>query len=160
MELLQCLLIDGLDRHGPDVRAARRFDQGRGIGRVGLVAPDVGTDILGGQKHHLMSLTTQTPGVMMSRAAGLHDHPACSPVHKEAIEPGAAEALPLDNMPAFIGQGDLEDVFCQVHTDSRSIHGRLLLLGLADATHPAWHIDAESLRQEESISSLERTRER
>jgi hypothetical protein len=33
------------------------------------------------------------------------------------------------------------------------------LLGLADAPHPAWHIDAESLRQEESISSLERTRE-
>jgi hypothetical protein len=62
-------------------------------------------------------------------------------------------------MAAPVGERDLENVFCQVNTDSRSIHGGLLLLGLADAAHPAWHIDAESFRREESISSLERTRD-
>jgi hypothetical protein len=80
-------------------------------------------------------------------------------VHEEPIEAGSVQALPLDNMPAAIGQGNLEDVLCKINTDSRSIHGGLLLLGLADALHPAWHIDAESFRQEESISSFERARE-
>src|SRR5687767_7588011 len=97
---------------------------------------------------------------MMGGAAGFHNDATGGPVDEEAIETSAVQALPFDNMPTFIGQGDLEDVFCQVDTDSRSIHGGLLLLGLADASHPAWHIDAESFRQEESISSLERTRER
>src|SRR6187431_2087904 len=97
---------------------------------------------------------------MMGRAAGFHDDAAGRSVGEKAIEASAAQALPFDNMPTFIGQGDLEDVLCKVDTDSRSIHGGLLLLGLADAPHPAWHIDAESFRQEESISSLERTRER
>jgi hypothetical protein len=96
----------------------------------------------------------------VSGAAGLHDDAAGHTVGKEPIESRAAQPLALDNMPAFISQGDLEDVLCKVDTDSRSIHGGLLLLGLADAPHPAWHIDAESFRQEESISSLERTRER
>jgi hypothetical protein len=104
-----------------------------------------------------VSLTTQPPGVMVRRAAGLHDDATHRSVDEEAVETRAAQALSLDNMPALIGKRDLEDVLCQIDTDSRSIHGGLLLLGLADAAHTAWHIDAESLRQEESISSLERT---
>jgi hypothetical protein len=97
--------------------------------------------------------------VMMGRATGLHDDAAGGTVDEEAIKAGATQALPFDNMPTFICQGDLEDILCQVNTDSRSIHGGLLLLGLADAPHTAWHIDAELLRQEESISSLKRTRD-
>jgi hypothetical protein len=153
MQLLQGLLVDRLDRHGPDVRAACRI---RGIG---LVAPNIGPGVLSRQKHHLVALTTQPPGVVVSRPTGLHDNAACGAVDEEAIEASTVHALPFDNMPALIGQGDLEDTLCQVDTDSRSIHGGLLLLGLADAPHPAWHIDAETLRREESISSLERTRE-
>ena len=95
----------------------------------------------------------------MGRTTSLHDDAAGRAVDEEAIETSAAQPLPLDTMPALIGQGDLEDILCKVHADSRSIHGGLLLLGLADAPHPAWHIDAELPRQEESISSFERTRE-
>ena len=106
-----------------------------------------------------MPLTTQPSRVMVGGATGLHDDAACRPVDEEPVETRAVQALPLDNMPTLIGEGDLEDILCKVNTDSRSIHGGRLLLGLADALHPAWHIDAELPRQEESISSLERTRD-
>ena len=92
MQLLQSLLIHGLDRR-----------------------------VLGRQKDYFVALTTQPSGVMVRRSTGLHDDPAGGAVGKEAIETSSAQALPLDNMPALIGQGDLEDIFCQVYTDSRSI---------------------------------------
>jgi hypothetical protein len=160
MQLLQGLLIERLDRHRSDVWTAGRLDQRGGVCRIGLVASNVGAGILRRQKHHVVALTTQASGVMVGRTAGLHDDATGGTVHEESIEAGSAQALSLENMPAIIGQGEFEDVLCQIDTDSRSIHGGLLLLGLADAPHPAWHIDAELLRQEESISSLERTRER
>ena len=159
MQLLQGLLIDRFDRHGADIRTACCLDQRRGVGRIGLVSPDIGSGVLSRQQHDLVTLTTQPAGVVVSRATGFHNDAACRPVDEEPVETRPAQALPLDNMPALIGQGDLEDILCQVNTDSRSIYGGLLLLGLADALHPAWHIDAESFRQEESISSFERTRE-
>jgi hypothetical protein len=46
MQLLKGLLINGLDRYRSNVKAARRFDECRGIRRVGLVAPDVGAGVL------------------------------------------------------------------------------------------------------------------
>ena len=70
------------------------------------------------QKNHIVALTTQPPGVMMSRTAGLHDNPAGNTVDEKAIETSAAQALPFDNMPTFIGQGDLEDVLCQVDSSA------------------------------------------
>jgi hypothetical protein len=58
----------------------------------------------------------------MGRAAGLHDNAAGGTIGEEAIEASAAQALPFDNMPALIRQGDLEDILCKVDADSRSIH--------------------------------------
>ena len=45
MQRLQRLLLDRLDAHGDDLGAARRFEQRGGIGRIGLVALDVGAHV-------------------------------------------------------------------------------------------------------------------
>ena len=59
----------------------------------------------------------------MGRAAGLHDDAAGGTVGEEAIEASAIQAMPFDNMPTLIGQGDLEGVLCQVDTDVVSMEG-------------------------------------
>ena len=51
--------------------------------------------------------------------------------------------MPLDNAPIGIGHRELEDVLCQIHCDSRSIHLGLLLVRCSlNHTDSAWHIDA------------------
>jgi len=50
MQGLQCLLLDAFDAHRLQLRAAQRLDERRGVGRVGLVAPDVGAHVLSRQQ--------------------------------------------------------------------------------------------------------------
>jgi hypothetical protein len=59
VQLLQLLLIDRFDRHGTNLRAARRLDQRRRVGGVGLVAPNIGAHVLRRQQPNLMSLRLQ-----------------------------------------------------------------------------------------------------
>jgi hypothetical protein len=54
MQPLQCLLLDRLDPYRGDVGAARGFEQGAGIGGIGLVAPDVGAHVRRGQQRDPM----------------------------------------------------------------------------------------------------------
>jgi len=55
VQLLQLLLLDALHRHDAKLRAARRFEQCRGVGRVGLVASHVGAHVLRRQQAYLVT---------------------------------------------------------------------------------------------------------
>lgn len=132
MQALQCLLLDGLDAHRHDVGAAQRFEQGRGIGGIGLVALDAGADLARWQQRDRDALVLESTGPEVRRAAGLHHHLRHGTVVKPTLELTSGQAMPLDDAPVTIGDGQLEDVLCQIHGDGRSIPLGLLLVG-ADA---------------------------
>ena len=60
--------------------------------------------------------------MMVGRTAGLHHNPAHLAVAEEQLETGPAEPMTFDNMPSCVRHSDLENVLCQIHADSRSIH--------------------------------------
>jgi hypothetical protein len=62
----------------------------------------------------------------------LHDYHADGSVVETALKLWAAEPRSLRDSPVSISDGELEYVFCQIHSDSRSIH-RGLLSGCADS---------------------------
>jgi hypothetical protein len=52
------------------------------------------------------------------------------------IVPSAGKPLTLRNTPVCIRQGELEDIFCQVDGNDRSIHiGLLLVRAFAETPH-------------------------
>ena len=124
MQALQGLLFDAFDLYRDDVGAANRFKQSSRIGRIGLVALDVGPHIPRRQQQHLDPLLLQDAGPVMRRAAGLHDHATDRAIVKPAFELASRQAGPLDDSALAIGNGQLKDVLCQIHRNSRSIHLR------------------------------------
>jgi hypothetical protein len=68
--------------------------------------------------------------------------------------------MAFDNMSSRIRDSDLKTFFARSTPTVVASMSGLFLLGIADAAHPAWRIDAVLLRQEEAISSLEHSRER
>jgi hypothetical protein len=158
MQPLQGLLLDRFDLDRRDVGAARRFDQGAGVGGVGLVAFDVGADVGGGQQPDLDAETVQPARPMVRRAARLHDDQRYVAVDEPAFELAARKAVLFDDAPGGIGHGKLEYRFGKINGNGRSsIHGGLLSL-VADP-HP--HVDqcvyVGAKRRRESIPSLKRT---
>ena len=69
---------------------------------------------------------------MVGTAAGFHHHQADGAVGKPALELGAREALLLNDPPAAIGDGELEDGLRQIDSHDgqcgSSIHLGLLLV--------------------------------
>ena len=55
--------------------------------------------------------------------AGLHQHPQRRPGLQRPDERPAREALALDDPALRIGEGQLEDLFCQIDGDGTSMHG-------------------------------------
>jgi len=58
-------------------------------------------------------------------------------------ERAARQASLFDDPMLRIGERQLEHIFCQIHSDSRSMHGGLLSFGYLNAEHPVWHFDAD-----------------
>ena len=73
MQALQHLLLDGFDSDGQDIRAARSFEEGGGIGRVGLVAFDIGADVSSGQQSNFDPERLDLSRPVVGTAACLHD---------------------------------------------------------------------------------------
>src|SRR5690606_23058405 len=84
MQGLQTLLAGRLNRNGINLAAARGFQQPRGIGAVGLVAPHVGPDVPRRQRAHPSPSGLTAPGQMVGAAAGLYDLLESGPVLEEA----------------------------------------------------------------------------
>jgi hypothetical protein len=124
-----------LHAHRADLGAARRLDQGAGIGRIGLVALHIRAHIGRGQQAHLDAQPIEPARPVVGRAASFHDHQADAAVDEPALELGAGEAVLFDHAPGGIGHGELEDGLGQIdaHDGSRggdsgsSIHDGLRL---------------------------------
>ena len=132
MHRLQRLLLDRLDAHRHDLGTAGRFEQGAGIGRIGLVALDVGADIGRRQQSHLDPETVQPARPVVRRAARFHHHQTDRAVGEPALELGARKAMRFDHPPGTIGDGELEHRLGEIHSHDRqssgSIHVGLLLV--------------------------------
>jgi hypothetical protein len=69
-------------------------------------------------------------------ATGFHHNLAGCKLNKKAEKLGAREPLTLRDTPVLTGHGQLEDIFCQVNRNDRSIHIGLLLVGaFAETPH-------------------------
>jgi hypothetical protein len=132
VQALQCLLLDRFDAHRDDLGTAHRLEQGGGIGRIGLVALDVRTDVSRRQQLNLDAQSIEPARPVVGGATGLHDNPSDRSIDEPALELTAREAVALDDLPLVISDGELEDVLCQVNGDGRSIHLGLLPVRCAD----------------------------
>jgi hypothetical protein len=153
VQALQRLLLDGLDLDRRDIGAAGRFEQGAGIGGIGLVALDVGADVGGRQELDVDAQGIELACPVMGRAAGFHDDERDVAVDEPALELAARETVLLDDTPGGIGDGELEDGLGKIDGYGSSMHGGLLLL-----TDPRPHVDQcayfRAKRQGESIPSF------
>lgn len=123
MQGLQSLLAGRLHRYVCDLFATRRLDQSRGVGTIGLVAPDVGPHVTGRQQAHRMSPRLEAAPPVMGAAAGLHDHDQLRAVLHDPGKGPPGQALSLQDPACRVGVGQLENVFCQINRDGRSMHG-------------------------------------
>jgi len=99
MQCLQRLLLDRLDFDRTDIGSLGRFEQGEGISGIGLVAPNVGANVLSWQQGHLNTAGAQLTSEVMRRSASFHDHAINGAVNKEALELSATQATVLDRTP-------------------------------------------------------------
>ena len=83
------LLIQRFHGDGCDLLVSSSFQDGSGVGTVGLVANSVASDMRGGKQGHLMTKGLELAPPVVSGATCLHEHMARRPVKKEAPEPSA-----------------------------------------------------------------------
>jgi hypothetical protein len=89
-------------------------------------------------------------------ATGFHDDLAGSKMHEEAQKFRAGQPLALRDPPIRTRNGELEDIFCQVDTNDRSIHiGLLLVRAFAETLNMlSLAHRCRTAIQEESISTV------
>ncbi len=124
----------GLDRHRFDVARAHGFEQGSAIGGIGLVAANIGLDVLRGQQGDAVAHGSQPAAEVVRRAAGLHDHMDDRVIEPESDEFGALEAQLAHGPERGIGAGKPEHLLGQIDGDgcnmcgsSSRVHGGLHL---------------------------------
>jgi hypothetical protein len=59
---------------------------------------------------------------MVSATASFQDNVAEWALHKEPQELGPTQLPALGDTPVIAGDGDFEDVLCQINRDSRRVH--------------------------------------
>jgi hypothetical protein len=134
MQSLQGLLFERFDGHRMQLGATRGFEQGAGIGGVGLVALDVGAHVSRREQLDGDAERMEPACPMVSRAAGFHHHQLDTAIAEPALELGTGETMSFDHFPGVVGDGELEDTFREIDADnggtvgdgSSSIHVGLL----------------------------------
>jgi hypothetical protein len=154
MQSLQCLLFDGFDLDRRDVGTARRFEQGAGIGGIGLVALDVGTDVSGRQQAHVDAQAVQPACPVMGRAAGFHNDQRYIAVDKPAFELAARQSMLIGNAPSVISDSQLEYGLGQIDGHGSSMHGGLLSVKADPRPHVDQRICFDAKNRGESIPSI------
>jgi hypothetical protein len=109
VQALEGLLIDRLHPHRDDVGAACRLQQRFGVGRIGLVALDVGAHVRRRQQPDFDAEAAEPARPVVRAAAGFHHDQADRAVGEPALELGTREALAFDNLPVAIGDCELKD---------------------------------------------------
>ena len=154
VQALQGLLFDGFDFNRRNIGAAGGLQQGAGIGGIGLVALDVGTDVSGRQQLDFDAQAVEPTPPVMGRAAGFHDDQGHCAVAEPFFELTAGQTMLLGDMPGAIGNGKLKDGFGQINGHSSSIHGGLLSLKTDLHSQVDQCVCLDAKKREESIPSL------
>jgi hypothetical protein len=111
------LLLDRLHRHPAQGLVAGGFEQGLGVGPVGLVAVAIAGHVPRMQERDPMPQLLELAAPVMGRAAGLQQHLGGGVLGKETAEsrPGQAPALP--HLAGHGGDRDLEDGLGKIDAD-------------------------------------------
>src|SRR5215470_8644344 len=117
MQCLQSLLFERLDGYRMQLGAACGFEQGAGIGGVGLVALDVGTHVSGREQFDSNAERNKPACPMVSRATGFHHHQLDTAIAEPSLELSTRETMRLDHFPGVVGDGELEDTFGDIDAD-------------------------------------------
>ena len=128
MEGGEDVLIDGFDGDGVDVVVSKRFEEGFGVGSVGLVALDVGTDGVGREKNDGVTEALEFSCPVVSGTAGFEEDSCRLTVCKETFEAGSGEAVIFPDRAGLGRDSELEDGFREIDSDGGRVHGGLLLI--------------------------------
>jgi hypothetical protein len=118
------LLLDGFDGDGVDILVAKGLEKAFGVGTVGLVAMNVGPDVLRGKKNDVVSEVLNLSGPAMGHPAGFHHDIGGLALGEEGKKAGPAEAMGFRHLARAVRDRDLEDVLCNIHGDRRMLHFR------------------------------------
>jgi hypothetical protein len=116
------LLIDGFDGDGRDGLVASGFEEGLGIGPVGLVALAIAGHVSGGQQSHGVAEGLELPAPVVGGAAGFHEDAGRWLMQEEGTEASATEAMLLMDLTGSMRHGDLEDGLCEIDGHVRIVH--------------------------------------
>jgi len=140
------------------LRPRVRFEQGLGVGPVGLVALAVPAHVLSRQQPHAVVSALDLPRPEVSGATGLEQHRRRWPLREEPRQCRATQTLALGDPYATARNRHLEDRLCQVDSDRRTLsHGLLLSRIVIPMTPTTVALQMPIKSGEESISSFERT---
>jgi hypothetical protein len=146
MQYQRRLLVPGLHRHEAHARPLHRLAARLGVGRIVLVALDVGLDVL---RRHQPCVVAEDPEFarpVVRAAAGLEADPAARQVGEQGQHFGARQPLAQPHPALRIDAVHLEHVLRNVQPDRGNLHlGRLPCSWLL--TTPPWHTDAVSGRR-------------
>jgi hypothetical protein len=135
MERGEDLLIHGLYRHGPNVLIATGLQEALGIRAVGLVAPDVGTDVVRRQKHDSVAQRLDLASPVVCGSARFHDHGRCRLLRHEGQKLAARQPFPPDHVAGSVRDRQLKNSLCHVDGDASIVrHDGLLLSSKPAAT--------------------------
>ena len=127
--------------------------QGFRISLVGLVAHDVGTGLVSGEKDGCVPEFLQLPGPVMGGAASLQEDDGGLEFAHEGQKPAPGKAMPLRDNTGAARDGDLENILGNIDSDDRILHCGLLLC-FADINSGTM-MPTELMKSEESIPSFE-----
>ena len=146
------LLLGGFHRHRAHARPAHGFADPIGVGRVVLVARDIGLHQLRRQQHRLVPQRPDLPRPVMSSTTGFHPHPRRRQLPEELQHLVAPQLLAQHRALGRINPVQLKNTLGRVHTDAHNLgHGRLPRL--RSPTTSFWHSDAVGGRPPQQISS-------
>ena len=155
MELLDLLLIDESHWNRMNSLAAVGVEQGLGVGLVGLVPKPVLSDELSWQNDRFVTQRCSLPTPEMRTATSLEQHDGSVGLGEELLELLPRQPQMRKRLSLGLGDGDLEDILCEIDGDEITLaHGLLLSWDIHRLTPECWHIAMPEKTREESISSL------
>lgn len=159
MELLEHLLLDGVDGDRLDTVTPMRFEHGLGVGAICLATSPIGLGVLRGEQINLMAQRLAGASPEVGGTAGLEQHPRRRERRNERRERVTRQTMALEDSALVIGDSDFEDVLCQVDGDDLRLYAWIPPVAReVDVLQPYLGTPMPKQRvREESISSMEPT---
>src|SRR5262245_46235476 len=130
------LLRGRLHLHKSHRRPANRLADRLRIGRIVLVALDIGLHVLRWHQPNLMAEPRQLTGPVVRRGARFHANQAWRQPGEELDHLAAAKRLPDDHLLARINAVNLEHVLRKIKTNRGNLHVDGSLMWFACNDHP------------------------